>query len=550
MTEIILDGKYKIIKMIGRGGMGSVYVAENIKLNTLWAIKEISRKHHKADYVKEYDILKNLNHPALPRIFDIFEENENIYIVEDYIEGTNLKDYLKHSGTIDERTSINWILQLCSVLKYLHSFKPSPIIYRDMKPSNIMLTKEGELKLVDFGIAREYKEDAQTDTVFIGTRGYAAPEQFGTGQSSFATDIFSLGVTMYHLITGLDPSVPPYKLQPIRDIKPNLSFGMENIITRCTRENPNERYQNIDELIAEVNKLVKKNRYFITQEPFGESFKRLILCVLENTEFAVELACAVAKSTNLKTLIVDTDIYESQLDIYLNSTGKLAHHISEYNESPVETAWSMVGKGIDSRKIIEKTSLKIKKNLHILSGVFNSAKVYGGSVEFGKIIDMSYRSFDLCIVLVNRNNVSEEIIKNADYLISAINANVDKIREYKKHMGIICERYRYPLEQVRYVAYEYKKDINLPISILKKAFSPPCYLGKIDYKPEREKCRNEEVIFADLAAKQLKEEYKGILKHFNIKIKPDYLERLVLFFKKIGKSVRHIKKDRGEKFDW
>ncbi len=154
----LLGGRYRLVKIIGRGGTSVVYLAENVNLGTFWAVKRIQKNTGMAKVLKaEPDILKKLNHPALPRIIDIIEDNENIYIIQDYIEGNSLYKELKKVKKFPEKQVMEWAKQICDVLAYLHSFKPNPIIYRDMKPSNIILTPWGDIKLVDFGIAREYK---------------------------------------------------------------------------------------------------------------------------------------------------------------------------------------------------------------------------------------------------------------------------------------------------------------------------------------------------------------------------------------------------------
>ena len=151
------------------------------------------------DFLAESNILKRLQHPMLPRIVDIFETPENVYIVEDFVNGITLDELLSRQGRVDEEQGLQWFQELCSVLDYLHNQQPHPIIYRDMKPSNIMLQPDGTLKLIDFGIAREFKQDSNGDTTYIGTKGYAAPEQFGKAQTDARTDLYSLRVTMHHL---------------------------------------------------------------------------------------------------------------------------------------------------------------------------------------------------------------------------------------------------------------------------------------------------------------------------------------------------------------
>ncbi|SKC37871.1 serine/threonine-protein kinase [Maledivibacter halophilus] len=249
----LFDGKYEILDVIGSGGMSTVYLAKNVNLDTLWAIKQISKySNSKFDLLVEPNILKKLNHPALPRIFDIVEDEENIYIIEDYIEGISLDKKLLRCGRLPEKDIIQWGKEICDVLIYLHNTRPNPIIYRDMKPSNIILTNKNRIKLIDFGIAREYKDDSINDTAYIGTRGYAAPEQYGRSQSDVRTDIYSFGVTLYHLITGKSPKEAPFQERTIRELEENISIGMEYIILKCTRFDPQQRYQSVDELLEDL----------------------------------------------------------------------------------------------------------------------------------------------------------------------------------------------------------------------------------------------------------------------------------------------------------
>ena len=252
---------YEIKYMIGRGGMSAVYLAEHKRLHTRWAVKAI-RKQQAArfDFLAESNILKRLQHPMLPRIVDIFESSDQVLIVEDFVEGITLEEVLKRQGKIDEATGLQWFRALCDVLGYLHSQQPHPIIYRDAKPSNIMLQPDGTLKLIDFGIAREYKQESSADTTYIGTKGYAAPEQFGKAQTDARTDIYSLGVTMYHLLTGKSPYEPPYQFVPARQLVPGLSHGIEYILNKCVQSEPADRYQSVAELLDDLNNMYRFDR--------------------------------------------------------------------------------------------------------------------------------------------------------------------------------------------------------------------------------------------------------------------------------------------------
>lgn len=256
----IIQGKYEILKLIGKGGMSQVYLAMDQNLNKQWAVKEIEKrvwdKNHQVvvqSAMAEANMIKKLDHPALPRIVDIIDKADVIYVIMDYIEGEPLSNILAKQGAQSQERVIEWAKQLCEVLDYLHTCDP-PIIYRDMKPANVMLQPNGNVKLIDFGIAREYKEQNLADTVSLGTKGYAAPEQFGgRGQTDARTDVYGLGVTLYHLLTGKNPCEPPYELYPIRYWNPQLSGGLESVVMKCTQLNPEDRYQSCAEVLYALN---------------------------------------------------------------------------------------------------------------------------------------------------------------------------------------------------------------------------------------------------------------------------------------------------------
>ncbi|MGN0298851.1 MAG: serine/threonine-protein kinase [Lachnospiraceae bacterium] len=255
-TGTVIDGKYEILKQVGKGGMSIVYLAMDKRLNKQWAVKEVQKNNERNNQVMinallaETNLMKKLDHPALPRIVDIIENADTYYIIMDYIEGESLDKSIVKYGAQSEEVVLDWAKQLCDALNYLHSQKP-PIIYRDMKPSNIMLKPAGNLKLVDFGIAREYKDKTRTDTTVLGTPGYAPPEQH-RGTTDQRSDIYALGMTLHHLLTGIDPRTAGYEYLSVRQWKPSLSEGMEAIIDKCTAINPEDRYQNCAELMYDL----------------------------------------------------------------------------------------------------------------------------------------------------------------------------------------------------------------------------------------------------------------------------------------------------------
>lgn len=274
MLEIdsTINGTYKILNKIGQGGMSVVYLALNERANKQWAIKEL-RKDGIQDFevvrqglIAETNILKKLSHPNLPDIIDVIDEEDSFLIVMDFIEGKPLNDLLKEHGAQPQEDVIEWGKQLCHVLNYLHAQNP-PIIYRDMKPANIMLKPDGNVTLIDFGTAREFKSRHVEDTTCLGTRGYAAPEQFGGhGQTDARTDIYCLGATLYHLVTGHNPAEPPYEIYPIRYWNENLSTGLEKILLKCTQFNPKDRYQNCNELFDALEHYKELDESFLKSQ--------------------------------------------------------------------------------------------------------------------------------------------------------------------------------------------------------------------------------------------------------------------------------------------
>jgi serine/threonine-protein kinase len=253
----LIDGKYKVLNKIGQGGMSVVYLVMNERANKQWAIKEVRKdgvdnyEIVKQSLIAETEYLKRLHHPNLPSIVDIIEADDTILIVMDYVEGNSLSQALRDYGALPQLDVIKWAKQLCDVLGYLHARRP-PIIYRDLKPSNVMLQPNGDVKIIDFGTAREFKEGRADDTVPLGTQGYAAPEQYGNHQTDARTDIYNLGATMYHLVTGHNPCEPPYVIHPIRRWNPELSSGLESIILKCTQRDPDDRYQTCAELLYDL----------------------------------------------------------------------------------------------------------------------------------------------------------------------------------------------------------------------------------------------------------------------------------------------------------
>ena len=344
MLEIgsLVDGKYKILNEIGHGGMSIVYLAIVERANQTWAIKEVRKNGATKDdivqqgLVAEMNILKRLHHDHLPRIIDIIDYDDSFLIVMDYIEGIDLDKKLKE-GPQKWEDVLEWSKQLCDVLAYLHTRTP-PIIYRDMKPGNVKLKPSGDVVLFDFGTAREYKsQKAGDDTTCLGTRGYASPEQYGgMGQTDARSDIYCLGATMFHLITGRVPGGPPdYSIPPIRTICPWLPKtgkagdfvrGIEQIIWKCTQQNPADRYQNCAELMYDLENADKISFDYL--QGLRRKVKTWIACIAS----AAVLAAGGGILGYAATRTVETN-YKEHLDTAKNSTAiQMSPDDSEYQK--------------------------------------------------------------------------------------------------------------------------------------------------------------------------------------------------------------------------
>jgi hypothetical protein len=250
-TNTILKQRYRILHSVGRGGMGAVYMGEDTQMgHRLVAIKEMSQGSLYPQEIQmgidnfkhEAHLLAGLQHPNLPSIHDHFEQNQRWYLVMSFIQGETLHDYMKYipDGKLPLEEVLKIGTELCSVLHYLHTYQP-PIIFRDLKPSNIMRDKNGHIYLIDFGIARHFKPGQEKDTASYASAGYAAPEQYGRAQTTPRSDIYSLGATLYHLISGYAPSQSPFHLPPLQALVPTLPPRLTSLITHMLDLEENRR---------------------------------------------------------------------------------------------------------------------------------------------------------------------------------------------------------------------------------------------------------------------------------------------------------------------
>lgn len=409
----IIDSKYEILKLLNTGGMNSaIYLALDKKLNRQWAIKKVRKSSSQTTsmLMAEASIMKNLDHPMLPRIVGIEEDPKFFYIIMDFVQGENLKTVVTSSGPQAQDTVVSWGVKLCDVLTYLHG---KGIVYRDMKPANIMLSPDGNIKLIDFGIAREYKENASEDTTALGTEGYAAPEQYeGKGQTDARTDVYGMGITLFQLLTGVNPSSYQENIFSIRLQNPNLSSGLDKIILKCTNKDPKKRYQSTEELKkALLNYRKLDDKFLKKQKKVIKKFFTLLglstLCFViaggsfiasyfqKNNRYSALLSGVPSKANIIKAINVkpsETAGYVALLNHYgkeidQNELSEFSHIYGEHREdiTDIEDVSMIAGEkilGSYSEKSIRAKLVAGEPYFNAASKKYSSAKIYVSMAEF------------------------------------------------------------------------------------------------------------------------------------------------------------------------
>ena len=258
----ILNGRYEVLKCIHSKGMANVYIIQDRNLGKQWCLKEIRKSEagkKDIEYIsllQEANILRSLSNERIPRITTIDDEGDSLFVVMDFLDGITLKAFVEEKGRIPEDMAVKWMLQITQTMGYLHSHKGNkkPIFYRDMKPDNLMIRPNGTINIFDFGISIRVEKEGQLPDYTLGTPGYVAPEQKKKDLPvDLRSDIYSMGMTFYYMLTGVDPrGFLNEDLKPINDWSPDVSPALVTIVNKCIESNPDDRFQDCEELQYEL----------------------------------------------------------------------------------------------------------------------------------------------------------------------------------------------------------------------------------------------------------------------------------------------------------
>ena len=341
--DTVLNGKYEVIKNIYNSGMANVYLVQDNTLSKHWCMKEIRKSEAGRNDVEYYsllqeaNIMKSLNHSNIPRIVTIEEEGDSIFIIMDYVDGMSIRDWMMRSktgnGRVPQEVAVTWMKQICQVMIYLHNRK-YPIFYRDMKPDNVMIQSDGNIKLLDFGVSVVIKEKGQKIKNPLGTKGYAAPEQKRKGNvCDLRSDIYAMGKTLYYMLTGINPNmVPEEKQRPIREVDSSISVGLEKIVVKCCQPNPDDRYQSCEELMYDLQNYSKLDTAYIAKirkkvyMVFGMFITSIFLIVTSIIPFGLYRS----QQNELYKNLYSTAVQSGKMDDYVNVLEANASYIDPY----------------------------------------------------------------------------------------------------------------------------------------------------------------------------------------------------------------------------
>ncbi len=526
--------EFKTIEVLGRSSMSMAYLAKRECDGRIVVVKTVGKNSPYVDCLfGEASVLKKTRHPSIPELLDIKEDEGAYYLIIEYFEGTSLEKYIRDRGTVSETTAADWAIQICGVLSYLHSAKPDPIIYCDLKPSNILLSEDGGIRLIDFGASRPWTEERRHDTVYLGTKGFAAPEQYCGVPSTPATDIYGLGVTLYYLLTGESAiqAGPVFIGEQGNMPSPEIM----NIIGKCTRNVPGDRYQTAAEAAAEI-KLLAGRRSEHTTDGYNaccaidageaEVSGGRIITVWGNTEFACEIAYVAAKYSDKKILLADLDLFCPGAEFYLDVPHS-PYDISDLRpaagDSGLDLYTHVVSRGDYDRSSLELCCVK-RSDLKNLSILTCSSKLedyeYYEDAAVKRLCDDAQKLFDISIMSVGKfiyDSFTVISLLRSDINIIPLNSNYVSIMEYCAYISFLEKKQKIPGSKARFVLYEYDAACHLdPFSV--NDATDGKFAGIISYNKERVVSRNRKICFARNMDKKTVKEYMSILKKVGSKV--------------------------------
>lgn len=415
---LILEERYKIIEEVGKGGAGKVYKALHLNLNIYCAVKQIPNETNKdVNNKNEALLLTRLKHDSLPKVYDVFVKDGFTYIVRDFVEGLNLREYLGKKVSLYPSEIKSFVHQLASVFTYFHSQNP-PLIYRDLKPENVMVDKDSKLKLIDFGTVRKFSEEKTDDTMYVGSRKYAAPEQYGLYQSTIRTDLYSFALLFYFIYTGDDYlEISKNKEKIWNKFKISSAYKYKEIIEKAISINDRDRYQNISEFVDALYPSVTKSNDLTI--PMLE-YKTLKTNIGQKTNIALMGLGRMVGTSHISFCIAKIlsdygiSIYSENSDI--SSLHLLECFVEMQDEDTLEPSYEFVHKKISFYSNMTKLSLEQIMSEDYSFGVFD----YGS--DFFKLNDflkMSKKFFVLPsspMSYVGKKEIIKEVLKYKDLM--------------------------------------------------------------------------------------------------------------------------------------
>lgn len=400
----ILGGRYRILEGIVVGeGMSNVYLVNDTNLNKTWCLKEIRKKEAGRDnaelrsLLREANIMKNLNHPGIPRIAFIEEDEDSIFIIMDFVDGLSLQDLLNRKGKIDQKHAVMWADQVATILFYLHNL-PNPLVYRDLKPRNVMISSDGNAKLLDFGISEFITEKGQLNKEALGTKGYAPLEQGEVGVPlDPRSDIYSFGALLYYVLTGVPPKdirvekkkgrLNEWKGLSPRSVDSTISMGLEEVVVRCTQASPEDRYSSVGELLVAL-----KN--FDKQDVRNRAKARKKIQIVAGLAVAGSLLVAGSFIPLMLDSRWEGQRYDSQL-LAAQQTGKESDWVKaiEMRPSEVDNYFQLIDVQKKDGELSDKEERNLLNLINPNIGILKSDSQWGKlSFELGKLYWFYYKA--------------------------------------------------------------------------------------------------------------------------------------------------------------